>query len=382
MSWSLPAVPVALDYLVGRALQLRRGAAAERGELRSQIAQMKAECAALIGWSERTEAGVLRIGNFAADSYRLLDALGQAGRAIEEAAAGELIGGNIQAAHEVATPAFGLLAEAAGAHRQVIAGLDRTALQLASLAHGQQELHAILRSLGPLATLLSIDGTTTALEARGSSATLAEELRKINQRLRDWLDHQAEQIAESSGQAARENRELLAALDQHRRQATEQQEACRQGLRQLGEEQVRLRALGAEIAGLKPVISGCVGQVVVALQSHDSVRQRIEHCCAALAELAEAVDAELDGPATGPPVIVFVSRVTALEAEQLAGIEESIAEAIAGLRDGLGRTVSGLTALVDSLGFREARGAARYGALAVGVGLWYGSSPQPCLFPN
>jgi|GEM_PF-2691477 len=359
MSWSLPAVPVAIDYLVGRALQLRRGAAAERGELRSQIAQMKVECAALIGWSERTEAGFLRIGNFAADSYRLLDALGQAGRAIEEASTGELIGGNIQAAHDVATPAFGLLAEAAGAHRQVIAGLDRTALQLASLAHGQHELHTMLRSLGPLATLLSIDGTATALDARGSSETLAEELRKINQRLRDWLDRQADQIAESSSQAARENQELLVALDRHRSQAVEQQEACRQGLRQLGEEQVRLRALAAEIAGLKPVIFGCVGQVVVALQSHDSVRQRIEHCCAALAELAAAVDAELDGPATGPPVIAFVCRVTALEAEQLAGIEESIAGALAGLRDGLTRTMAGLTALVDSLGFRAASGASR-----------------------
>jgi hypothetical protein len=29
----------------------------------------------------------------------------------------------------------------------------------------------------------------------------------------------------------------------------------------------------------------------------------------------------------------------------------------------------------EGLGFREARGAARYGALAVGVGLWY-SSPK------
>ncbi len=28
----------------------------------------------------------------------------------------------------------------------------------------------------------------------------------------------------------------------------------------------------------------------------------------------------------------------------------------------------------EGLGFREARGAARYGALAVGVGLWYVSS--------
>jgi hypothetical protein len=238
---------------------------------------------------------------------------------MERAAASDGIGDSIECTFKLATPVFGRLAEGAGAHRQAIARLDRSARVLASLAHGQHELGNVLPSLGPSAALPSIDDPATVLEARDSSETLAENLPKITQRLRDWLDRQAEQTAKSSGRAAQENWTRLTAFDK-------------------------------EVAGRKPVISGCVGRAVVALQNRNSFPHRIE-------QDAAAVDAELDGPATRPLPNRFASRVTPLEAEHLAGIEESIGESIAVFRDRLGRTASGLTVVVDSLGFREARDA-------------------------
>jgi hypothetical protein len=337
MSWSLPAVPVAPDYLAGRALHLRSGAAAEREDFHPHLTRLVADDDVLLGGSERTEAGFLRMGSFFANGCRSFDARGRAGRTIEELTADEGIGGNIDSTYKVGAPVFGRLAEASAAQRQAIAGLRCAVLRLASLARGHHEIDTILRSLEPSGALLSIEDPATALEARGSSETLAEDLRRNTQRLCDWLNHDAEQIAQSSGQAARESR-------------------------------VRLTALAKVVASRKPVIAGAVGQVVVALQNHDSFRHRIERCSAALTELAAAVDAELDGPATGPLPIRFVSQVTPLEAEQVADMGESIAEAIAEFRDGLGRTVSELTAIVDSHSSREAREASRGASLDATIG--------------
>jgi len=349
MQWTrLVELPIA-DYVIGQALRLRQGASEQRAALGLDLERLATGREQLLGWSQQTEAGFLRIGQFVADSYQLLNTLREAGLNIRQTASEGPIGQNVHALERMAPGAFELLAEAALAQRRLIAGLESTSTQVGDLEKGQQELATILRALGPLATLLSIDSTTGAESARASSQTLAAELTQINERLRTWLDEQADQIAAARKESRDQSTALLAGLAARETAVVHQKTQCMTGVTRLGQEQARLALLSSQIAELVPAVEACLGQVMVALQGHDAVRQRIEHCCAGIAELDGQVTQDLDHPVSAPTALAFLSRLSTLEAHQLSSIRAVIEEMMQRLSDGLRTAVSGLANLVGSL---------------------------------
>ena len=214
-------------------------------------------------------------------------------------------------------------------------------------------VNAPARSLKHTVRTLRVMGVVTRVESArlGSRASDFAALAGQVGGLAAGIDEKSDvilQAVESMGRLLEETRGTAAQLE--RRQQAELLRLvaeCSIGLQELYSQQERVAAVSQSAQdGYQQVVT-VVGDVVVALQVHDSTRQRVEHVRAALAQLVEGVSAR--PPSAGAEAL---SRAVELQAAQLREARQVFLDSVARIRaelDRLEETVAGFARLAREL---------------------------------
>ena len=204
-----------------------------------------------------------------------------------------------------------------------------------------EELSGIVAAFAKIVKHLSILGIATRIESarlgsdgRGFS-TLADDVEKLAHSIVDHCAGIAGKIESLRGHVGSARGRTLAIVkaqaDCHDTIA-QQLGANIAGLRDLS---ARSAELSLELSAAANAIAADISQVVQSLQSHDIVRQQVEHAEHALAEMA-AMLAE-DAPNQDDPLelVGFAADMLRLQTSQLDSAGRSFTEAATSLRDSL-----------------------------------------------
>ncbi|KHK04367.1 methyl-accepting chemotaxis protein [Desulfovibrio sp. TomC] len=224
------------------------------------------------------------------------------------------------------------------------------------------ELSDILSAFSKIVKYLSILGIATRIESarlgndgRGFT-TLADDVEKLAHQIVEHCAGIAGRIETLRGHVQSARQRNLAILGT--------QEQCHEVIvRQLAANIVALGEMASSSSEISLGLSRTaeeiardIGQAVRSMQSHDIVRQQVEHAEHALAETAEMLDLEVTDEADAKTVLellAFVADVFTLETSQIASADEHFTNAADTLRNsltslagrirGIGETIAGRT---------------------------------------
>ncbi len=205
-----------------------------------------------------------------------------------------------------------------------------------------EELSGIVAAFAKIVKHLSMLGIATRIESarlgadgRGFS-TLADDVEKLAHAIVDHCAGIAGRIEALRGHVASARERTLAIIKaQQQCFATidGQLEANIQGLGELAE---RSAALSRDLSGSAAKIAADISQAVQSLQSHDIVRQQIEHVEHALADMVQTLDgqsATQPGSGENPlDLVAFAADILTLQISQLDSADRHFAEAANTLR--------------------------------------------------
>ncbi|MFP5260196.1 MAG: methyl-accepting chemotaxis protein [Acidobacteriota bacterium] len=206
------------------------------------------------------------------------------------------------------------------------------------------ELSGILSAFSKIVKHLSMLGIATRIESARLGAdgrgftTLADDVEKLSHQIVDHCAGVARRIEILRGhvQSAR----------QHNLSILSTQEQCHDVIgRQLGANIATLSDMAGRSAAVTRELSrgageiaADIGQAVKSMQSHDIVRQQIEHAEHALGETAALIDAEAPEAADDAALlelVAFVADVLTLQTSQIASADRHFTEAADSLRGSL-----------------------------------------------
>lgn len=206
------------------------------------------------------------------------------------------------------------------------------------------ELSDILSAFSKIVKHLSMLGIATRIESARLGAdgrgftTLADDVEKLAHQIVDHCAGIAGRIETLRGhvQSAR----------QHNLSILTTQEQCHEVIgRQLGANIAALSDMAVcsaevsrELSRSAGEIAADIGQAVRSMQSHDIVRQQIEHAEHALHETADMIDAEASDEAeaaTLQELVAFVADVLTLQTSQIGSADQHFTEAAESLRSSL-----------------------------------------------
>lgn len=232
-----------------------------------------------------------------------------------------------------------------------------------------EELSTIVAAFARIVKHLSMLGIATRIESarlggdgRGFS-TLADDVEKLAHLIVEHCAGIAAKVEALRGHvaSARERTQgIIRAQEQCYTLISKELTANIAGLAALSD---RSSALSGELSRSAEAIRADVSQAVRSLQSHDIVRQQIEHAEHALVEVANVLDDEAAAaaPEDLADLAAFVADVLTLQDSQLGSADSHFSEAAAHLRDSLaslsGRIRGIGAAIVDALGEEGGEGA-------------------------
>ncbi len=200
------------------------------------------------------------------------------------------------------------------------------------------ELHGATRMLRVAGVVTRVESARLGEDAAGF-ASLADEVARLSndieeksesvlaaiEELRRLIGRTRETVLESE---RRQNQELLRLLQE-----------CRTGIEELHQDRERtyLVSLGAQ-EGYRTIVEE-VGRMVMALQFHDSTRQRLEHVEAALTGLAERLES---------PEAAAEAAVVKLQSAQLDEASRAFLASVAKIRADLNAVQSSSSSLVGA----------------------------------
>jgi len=217
--------------------------------------------------------------------------------------------------------------------------------EIDSVARIVEELSGILAAFSKIVKHLSMLGIATRIESarlgsdgRGFS-TLADDVEKLAHLIVDHCAGIAAKIEALRGHVASARERTLGIIRSQSQcydVVSSQLGTNISGLRDMAE---RSAGVSLELSRNAEDIASDIGLAVKSLQSHDIVRQQIEHAEHALAEMGEVID---EGPAKGGDdaehlveLVAFVADVLTLQTSQLGSADKHFTEAADMLRASL-----------------------------------------------
>lgn len=220
-------------------------------------------------------------------------------------------------------------------------GIDALVEASRALREPVQGMARCVRTLRVISVVTRVESARLGERAAGF-LSLASEL----DRLAGEIDSRAETILGSLEEllgvleTAREAQDVAA-----RSQQAQLAELVRQSdvsLGQLHAVQGRVGAAASEARRIYDRLEGTIGSIFMALQLHDSTRQRLEHVHHSLEELAEALQAK----AVVQPEAVL--RMLELQTAQLQEARQTFIGSMGEVRGGLGRLADGVTEITQA----------------------------------
>jgi len=227
------------------------------------------------------------------------------------------------------------------------------------------ELSGIVAAFAKIVKYLSILGISTRIESarlggdgRGFS-TLADDVEKLAHAIVDHCAGIAAKIEALGGHVASARERTLAIGQAQRRCGDTITSQLDANLTSLGELSERSAGLSRDLSVTAGEIAADISKVVRSLQSHDIVRQQIEHVEHALVELAATLTGE--GEAGDDPLELagFAADMLGLQTSQLDSAGSYFSEAAATLRtslDALSGRILGIGQAIASLPGRSSGG--------------------------
>ena len=206
------------------------------------------------------------------------------------------------------------------------------------------ELSNILSAFSKIVKHLSMLGIATRIESARLGAdgrgftTLADDVEKLAHQIVDHCSGIAGRIETLRGhvQSARQhNLSILSAQEQCHEVIGRQLGA---NIASLSDMAVASAEVSRELSRSAEEIAADIGQAVKSMQSHDIVRQQIEHAEHSLHETAAMIDAEATDAAETPALlelVAFVADVLTLQTSQIASANTHFTEAADVLRSSL-----------------------------------------------
>lgn len=220
------------------------------------------------------------------------------------------------------------------------------------------ELSDILSAFSKIVKHLSMLGIATRIESARLGAdgrgftTLADDVEKLAHQIVEHCAGIAGRIETLRGHVESARERNLSILDT--------QGQCHEVItRQLGANIVALSEMAAcsadvsrELSSSAGEIAADIGQAVKSMQSHDIVRQQIEHAEHALVETAAMIDAEVHGETEAGnllELVAFVADVLTLQTSQISSADTHFVEAADVLRTSLSSLAGRIRGIGDAI---------------------------------
>jgi len=223
-------------------------------------------------------------------------------------------------------------------------------VQIDSVARIVEELSGIVAAFSKIVKHLSIFGIATRIESarlgsegRGFS-TLADDVEKLAHLIVDHCAGIAAKIMALSGHVGSARERTLAIVKSQRQCFEVISRQLGANIASLGDLAERSANVSRELSQTAEEIATGIGQAVKSLQSHDIVRQQIEHAEQALAEVSSMIDegarTVADNGEESLELVAFVADVLTLQMSQLDSADKHFSEAADILRQALSSLAS------------------------------------------
>ncbi len=212
--------------------------------------------------------------------------------------------------------------------------IDAVAGIVAELANVVSAFSKIVKHLSMLGIATRIESARLGADGRGFS-TLADDVEKLAHLIVDHcagISAKVEALHGHVASARESTRGIVRAQQQCFELVTRELAANIAGLSEMSE---RSAGLSQELSRSAESIRNDIGLAVQSLQSHDIVRQQIEHVEQALTEVARVLDGDEAAQENAPELLAFVADVLTIQDSQLDSADTHFTEAASRLRDSL-----------------------------------------------
>ncbi|MHC1710667.1 MAG: methyl-accepting chemotaxis protein [Solidesulfovibrio sp.] len=225
--------------------------------------------------------------------------------------------------------------EAHDAGRQSLVEIDGVARIVEELSGIVVAFSRIVKHLSMLGIATRIESARLGGDGRGFS-TLADDVEKLALLIVDHCAGITAKVADLRGHVASARDRTLGIIDAQRQCFDIIAGELGANISGLGDMATHSAALSRDLSQSAEAIAADIGAAVKSLQSHDIVRQQIEHAEHALTEMTALLDAK-NAEATDNPVdlVAFAADVLTLQASQLGSAVRHFTEAAQMLRESL-----------------------------------------------
>jgi len=225
--------------------------------------------------------------------------------------------------------------EANNAGRQSLGEIDGVARIVEELSGIVVAFSRIVKHLTMLGIATRIESARLGSDGRGFS-TLADDVEKLAHLIVDHCAGITTKVEDLRGHVASARDRTLAIIDAQRQCFDVITQELGANISGLGEMATHSASLSQDLSQSAEEIAADIASAVKSLQSHDIVRQQIEHAEHALTEMTALLDAKNDEAHSNPlDLVAFAADVLTLQASQLDSAVHHFSEAARLLRESL-----------------------------------------------
>lgn len=190
---------------------------------------------------------------------------------------GQANGGAVQFAFQLLNRTEDLLLACYDQYDQAFAAFGELQQQLARLYRQNDDLRRVLMPLSFITTAFRVEAVRHSSEVQDVFLALARTVELTMNEVRGALNRQFEELAASEEVAAGQMAEVAAVVQSHRADVASTLKDSRRQLRALNDVFNSSGTRAEELARLNQTVKRHINSMVVAQQSHDITRQKIEH---------------------------------------------------------------------------------------------------------
>ena len=193
------------------------------------------------------------------------------------------------------------------------------------LRGGESTLHDAVAPLRHMQTMFRVESARLDTETREIFAGLTEQIATVGVEVRETFGQQFEMVAENLQVFTRLTESISSQAQAVGRDLQVRKQAIAKALADLATELGKNSERGAELSAIGRTVSNATGNIIVALQSHDIVTQRMQHVSSGISQacsLLRSVDESVKAKASDSIGKAFY--LLSVQRAQLSGVYEQI----------------------------------------------------------
>jgi hypothetical protein len=257
-------------------------------------------------------------------------------RALSNLTLGHAKDAPVQFAFQLLKKAEDMMLASYDQYDQVFATFSELKRRLAELSHRRDELMRTLLPINFISLSIRIEASRQPPEVQEVFSLLADNVCRTVLEVRSTLDRQFAELAVSERIAGAVMEEVSASVQIHRREVNSTMKTNRAQLNALNEAIRGAGAGAANLSQLNRAVSSHLGELVMAQQSQDITRQKIEHVAEAMEEMrAHLIAAGAAQSASKSEGCQFVYQAAQIQLKQAQDVFDELDSAAKKLESGI-----------------------------------------------